>query len=263
MTTASAAASLDHVRAVTAWHARAYRRSWHATVTTAFLNPVFFLLSIGLLLGKLVDDASANLGGLSYLEFVAPGLLAATAMQLAAAESMYSVMGRIKWFRTYDAVLATPVGVPALVAAAFAWTALRVVGAAAIFTAVAAAGGAVESPLGALAPLAALLCGLAFAAPITAIAASLENDTWLATINRFVLIPMFLFSGTFFPVEQLPEWLEPAAWATPLWHGVSLCRDLTSGSVDTLAAVHVAYLLVFLTAGWFATLRVFERRLLR
>ena len=264
MTALAAPLSLQRVRAVAAWHARAYRRSWHATVTTAFLNPVFFLLSIGVLLGKLVDDGGAELGGLSYIEFVAPGLLAAGAMQLASIESTFAVMARIKWVRTYHAVIATPVGIGEIVTAHLAWTALRIAVATVIFTGVAGAGGALDSPLAVLAPFAALLCGMAFAAPITAFSASLENDTWIAAMNRFVIIPMFLFSGTFFPVQQLPSWLEPVAWVTPLWHGVTLCRDLTTGTLEPLAAAgHVLYLLTFFVAGWFAAAAVFRRRLLK
>lgn len=262
MSTLALPRSLERVRAVTAWQARAYRRTWRATVTTAFLNPVFFLLSIGVLLGKLVDDGDADLGGLTYLEFVAPGLLAATAMQVAANEATFPVMAGIKWLRTYHAVVATPVRVSELVAGVLGWAALRVAVAAVVFASIAALGGAFESPLAVLAPAAALLCGMAFATPIAAFSASLEDDTWIAAVNRFVIVPMFLFSGTFFPVDQLPTWLEPLAWATPLWHGVSLCRDLTSGGAEALTSLgHVGYLLTIAAGGAVAAVRMHERKL--
>ena len=254
--------SVDRARAVTAWHARAYRRTWRATVTTAFLNPLFFLLSIGVLLGGLVDEGRTDLGALTYLEFVAPGLLAATAMQVGSNEATFPVMAGIKWLRTYHAVVATPVRIGELVAGVLGWAAFRVAVASVIFTAIAAAGGAFDSPLALLAPVAALVCGMAFAAPIMAFSANLENDAWIAAVNRFVIVPMFLFSGTFFPVEQLPGWLEPVAWATPLWHGVTLCRDLGSGGVELLtSAGHLAYLLAFVVTGAVAAVRVHERRL--
>jgi lipooligosaccharide transport system permease protein len=147
-----------------------------------------------------------------------------------------------------------------------AWTAIRILVAAVVFTTVAAVGGAIDSPLAILAPFAALLCGLSFTAPITAFSASLEggDDGWFPALNRFVLIPMFLFSGTFFPVSQLPGWLEPVAWATPLWHGVTLCRDLTSGSLETLPALgHVAYLLTFVVVGVVVAVRLHHRALLK
>jgi lipooligosaccharide transport system permease protein len=260
-----ATTALSRTAAVTEWHARSYRRTWRATITTAFLNPVFFLLSVGVLLGQLVDEGQASLGGLSYVEFVAPGLVAATAMQIGANDSMWPVMAGIKWLRTYHAVMATPVRVGELVLGTIGWTAIRMFVAACIFTAVAAVGGAIPSALGVLTPFAALLCGLAFAAPITAFSAALEggDDGWFPALNRFVIIPMFLFAGIFFPVSQLPDWLEPVAWATPLWHGITLCRDLTSGTLEALAFVHVAYLLVFVVAGIVVAVRMHHRALLK
>jgi lipooligosaccharide transport system permease protein len=260
--------TLDRVLAVTGWHARSYRRVWRATVTTAFLNPVFFLLSVGVLLGKLVDEGQANLGGLSYVEFVAPGLVAATTMQMGANDAMYPVMAGIRWLRTYHAVLATPVRIGELVLGTMAWAAMRMFVAAVIFTTVAAIGGAIVSPLAILVPFAALLCGLAFNAPITAFTASplLEDGDagWFPALNRFVLIPMFLFAGVFFPISQLPDWLEPAAWITPLWHGVTLCRDLAVGEVDALhTLVHVGYLSAFVVVGTALAIRYHHRTLLK
>jgi lipooligosaccharide transport system permease protein len=252
--------------AVTEWHARSYRRTWRATITTAFLNPVFFLLSVGVLLGKLIDDDQAVLGGLSYVEFVAPALLAAAAMQMGANDAMWPILAGIRWLRTYHAVMSTPVRVGELVLGTMGWAAIRVFVAATLFTVVTAVGGVIESPLAILAPFAALLCGLAFNAPITAFSASLEggDDGWFPALNRFVLIPMFLFSGTFFPVSQLPDWLEPVAWATPLWHGVELCRDLTSGTIELLpAVVHVVYLLTFVVVGVLVAIRLHKRALLK
>jgi lipooligosaccharide transport system permease protein len=260
---AATAGSLARTGAVTAWHARTYKRVWRATITTAFLNPIFFLLSIGVLLGSLVDDGQADLGGLSYLQFVAPGLLAVTAMQLGTNDSTYPVMAGIKWWRTFHAVVATPVRVWELVFGGLAWSALRMLVALVIFASIAALGGAFVSPLAVIAPPAALLCGLAFAAPIAAFSARLEDDFWIPALMRFGIIPMFLFAGTFFPVEQLPDWLEPVAWATPLWHGVTLCRDLTSGSIEAIDTfVHVGYLLAWVVGGIAASIIVFRRRLL-
>jgi lipooligosaccharide transport system permease protein len=260
---AATAGSLARTGAVTAWHARTYKRVWRATITTAFLNPIFFLLSIGVLLGSLVDDGQADLGGLSYLEFVAPGLLAVTAMQLGTNDSTYPVMAGIKWLRTFHAVVATPVRVAELVFGGLAWSALRMLVALVIFASIAALGGAFVSPLAVIAPLAALLCGLAFAAPIAAFSGGLEDESWIPALMRFGIIPMFLFAGTFFPVSQLPDWLEPVAWATPLWHGVTLCRDLTSGNIEALDTVmHVGYLLAWVVGGIAASIIVFRRRLL-
>jgi lipooligosaccharide transport system permease protein len=221
-------------------------------------------VSIGLLLGRLVDQSDPDLGGLTYLEFVAPALLATTAMQTAASVTTFPVKAGLKWFRTYHAVVSTPVRVGELVAGVLAWTGVRVLVAVSIFAAIAAVGGAFISPLAVLAPVAALLCGLAFGALLAAITSTVEGDEWLAAIFRFGLVPLFLFSGTFFPISQLPGWLQPLAWATPLWHGVDLCRELASGDVEALLTiVHVVYLVAVTALGAVLTVRAQREKLER
>jgi lipooligosaccharide transport system permease protein len=151
-----------------------------------------------------------------------------------------------------------------LVGGILAWAGVRILVAVSLFTVIAAIGGAFLSPLAALAPLAALLCGLAFGALLTAVTSAVGNDEWLPAIFRFGLVPLFLFSGTFFPVEQLPDWLEPLAWATPLWHGVELCRDLATGEVEAVATiVHVTYLVVVTVLGAVFAVRAQSGKLLR
>jgi lipooligosaccharide transport system permease protein len=263
MTTLAAPTAVVRAGSVLSWYARSYRATWRATITTAFLNPLFFLLSIGVLLGGVIDEGRADLGDLSYLEFVAPGLLAATAMQIGTNEGSFPIMAGLRWVRTYHGVVATPVRVGELYTGLLAWAALRIVVAGAIFTAVAAAIGAFRSPLAVLAPAAALLCGLAFAAPLAAIAASAEDSAVLTGIFRFAILPLFLFSGTFFPISQLPDWLEPVAWATPVWHGVSLCRDLAAGGVEAASALgHAGFMLAFVVGGSLAAVRVLNNKLL-
>ena len=259
--------AVGRTAAVVETHVRGYRHTWRATIASAFLNPIFFLLSVGVLLGKLVDARNPALGGLSYVEFVAPGLVAATAMQMGANDAMYPVMAGIRWLRTYHAVMATPVRVGELVIGAMSWSMIRVFSAATIFTAIVAIGGAIESPLAVFVPLAAVLCALAFHAPIEAFTASKflaeGDDGWFPALNRFVLIPMFLVSGVFFPVSQLPAWLEPVAWATPLWHGVTLCRDLATANIELLPTLaHIGYLLLFVVPGIVFAIRYHRDRLL-
>jgi lipooligosaccharide transport system permease protein len=254
--------SASRVGAVVGWHARSYRRMWRGTITVSFLNPIFFLLSIGALLGTLVDRQNPDLGGLSYLQFVAPALLATTAMQTASSQTTYPILVGLKWLRTYHAVVSTPVRVQELIAGVLAWAGVRILLAVSVFALVAGIGGAFASPLAVLSPLAALLCGLAFAAGIGAFTSSLEDDQALPSLFRFGLIPLFLFSGTFFPIERLPDWLEPLAWATPLWHGVDLCRDLAAGQLDLLVdTAHVGYLVALFAVGSLLTLRSCARRL--
>ena len=250
------------IGAVVGWHARAYRRMWFGTMTVSFLNPIFFLLAMGVLLGALVDRSDPDLGGLSYLEFVAPALLAATAMQTAASVTTFPVRAGLKWWKTYHAVVATPVTVRELVAGVIAWAGVRVALSVAAFALVAAVAGAFGSALAVLTPLAALLCGLAFSALIAAMSATIPSDQYLAALYRFGLVPLFLFSGTFFPISQLPGWLEPVAWATPLWHGVELCRDLAGGDVELQPTLlHVGYLVVLTAAGIAIAVRGCARKL--
>ena len=240
-----------------------YRRTWRGSVVSTVLFPVLFLASMGLGLGSLVDSSgSGGVDGLPYLVFLAPGLLAATAMQTGVGESTYPVMGAIKWFRTYHAMLATPLGVPDLLAGHLFYIAARIAGSSAVFLAVMALFGAVRSPLALLTVPAAVLTGMAFSAPVVAFAASNDNDAGFAALQRFVVTPLFLFGGVFFPVEQLPLVLEQLAYVTPLWHGVALSRGLalgTAGAGDVL--LHVGYLSAWIAVGVWLAAVAFRRRL--
>ena len=242
-------------------HASAYRRVWVGSVITSFATPVLFLVAMGLGMGTLVDS-SGGVGDISYLSFLAPGLLAATGMQIAATESAWRVHGAIKWQKTYHAALATPVGTADLASGHLIWVGVRVLLAAAVFAVVMVAFDA-AAPAGALlATVPTVLTGLAFAGPITAFSASLENDYYLAGLFRFGIVPMFLFSGTFFPISQLPSWALPVAFATPLWHGVQLTRAATLGIGTYFALpVHVGYLMLWIAVGWVLALWRFRVRL--
>jgi lipooligosaccharide transport system permease protein len=183
-------------------------------------------------------------------------------MQTAASVTTFPVRAGLKWWRTYHAVVATPVRVPELMTGVVAWAGVRVLVSVAAFTLVAAVAGAFVSPLAVLAPLAALLCGLAFAAVIAALSVWAPSDQYLAALYRFGLVPLFLFSGVFFPISQLPDWLEPVAWVTPLWHGVALCRDLAAGTVPLWGTVaHVAYLSTLVVVGTVLAVRGCARKL--
>jgi len=242
------------------YYAYAYRRTWRSSVATSFLYPVLYLAAMGVGLGSLVDHHSHTVGGVSYLDYVAPGLLAATAMQIGSNESMYPVMAAIKWIRTYFAMLATPLGVDDILLGHLGWIAVRLTMVSTIYLAVMAAFGTIGSALAVLALPAAVLTGLAFAAPISAFAASQNNDTGFSALYRLGLIPLFLFSGTFFPVAQLPGWLQVVAWITPLFHGVRLCRGLCLGHLAwPTGLADLAYLVVLAGVG-FAVARVTYRR---
>lgn len=246
------------------YNARVYRQAWQGTVFTTFLSPVLFLASMGFGLGGYVDANSSGQLGVPYAVFLAPGLLAAQAMQTAGFESTYPIMGRIVWDRIYHGMLATPIAIRGIVLGQLAWISLRLLFVTGAFFGVMVLFGVVRSPLGVLGWPVAALTGLAFAAPLVAFTASQRTDTGFNAIFRFGLTPLFLFSGTFFPIERLPEFLRPLAWLTPLWHGVALNRALSLGTVEPLgAAVHVAVLVAFVVAGTAAALVTFRRALLR
>ncbi|HZU79725.1 MAG TPA: ABC transporter permease, partial [Acidimicrobiales bacterium] len=216
----------------------------------------------GLGLGSLVNRHAGHVDHVRYLVFLAPGLLAATAMQIGANEAMYPVMAAMKWLRTYFAMLASPLQVSDVVVGHLTWIGVRLLLMSVVFTGVMAAFGTVLSPWAAVAVPAAVLIGIAFAAPIAAFSATQENDNVFAVIYRLGIVPLFLFSGTFFPVTQLPGWLQAIALATPLYHGASLCRDLTLGQLHPASdLVHGLYLLVLAAVGVTLAARSYRRRL--
>ena len=240
-----------------------YRRNFSGSVINSFLAPVLFLASMGFGLGALVDSGGAPMG-VPYVAFVAPGVLAASAMQSGVMSSTFPVMTAMKWNRQYHAIIASPLTVPDVLLGHLAYTAMRVALAAAVFLSVAAVLGAVPSPWALLALPAAVLCGLAHATPVFAFSARQETDANFILLFRLVVTPLFLFSGTFFPAEDLPPVLEQLAYLTPLWHGVDLCRDLSLGTPDVAsAALHVGYLLLWAVAGLLLARRALARRLLR
>jgi lipooligosaccharide transport system permease protein len=242
--------------------ARVFRRLWRGSVYSSFLTPVLFLAAIGLGLGGLIDERNDTVAGLDYLTFVAPGLLAASAMQTAAGESMWPVMAGTKWVRTFHAMVATPMGAADVYGGLVVWIAVRVAISASAFLLVAAVLGGVPSLWGVLAVPAAVLCAAAFAAPLAAFAATQDTEMIFPIIIRLGIVPLFLFSGTFFPVSDLPDGLQVASAVSPLWHGVELCRAATTGSIDWAAAVlHVAVLIGCIAAGWWWGTRAFTRRL--
>jgi lipooligosaccharide transport system permease protein len=239
-----------------------YKRTWRGSITTSFLYPVLYLSAIGVGLGSLVNHHAHTVDSVRYIDFLAPGLLAATAMQIGGNEAMYPVMGAIKWMKTYFAMLATPLGVVDVLLGHLAWIALRLTAVVTIYLAIMVLFGTVHSPFALLAVPAGVLTGMAFAAPIAAFSATQVNDAGFSALYRFGMIPLFLFSGTFFPVSQLPGWLQIVAEATPLYHGVALCRAFTLGQLNAGSDIaHGAYLLALAVIGFALARRSFRRRL--
>ncbi len=254
----------ERMVAVTGHHLLVYRRTWKGSIIGRFLTPLFFLLAMGVGIGTLVDRGAGGIGGVPYLQYVTPGLVASQALWLAFAESTYAVMSFLKWNQMYAGMLATPLRVVEVLGGHLLVVAFHMATATTIFVGVAALFGAFTSwwVLAAI-PLA-TLTGMAFAVPTFGLSASLDTDTGFGALNRFVMTPLMLFSGVFFPLETMPSALQVVAWLTPLWNGVELCRDVASGTAPgAMWLVHLGVIGVWLVAGWFFALSRFTRRLRR
>lgn len=238
------------------------RRTLRGTIASALLGPLLYLTAMGLGLGSLVNSEHTLPGGESFLVFVAPGVLAATAMQTAFGDATYPVLGSVKWVGNYWAAICTPQKPSDVLRGHAVFILVRISVITGFFLAIMAMFGAVPSWKGVLAWPAAVLTGMAFTLPIMAYAVTLTADVALSNLFRFVMTPLFLFSGTFFPWQQLPHWAYPLAYATPLWHGTELCRSLTQGTATWGAsAVHVAYLAGLALVGLLIGQITYRRRL--
>jgi len=241
-----------------------FRRLWRGSLTVSFFTPLFFLASMGLGLGGLVNRGSGGVAGVPYIDFLAPGLLAAVTMQTAAFECTYPLLGKIQWDHIYDAMLSTPLAVRDLLIGEIAWVAVRLLLVSSIFWIVMAVFGVAHTPESLLAIPAATLSGLAFATPLMAFTSTQKNDGVLGTIFRIVITPLFLFGGAFFPISRLPGVLQAVAWATPLAHGVALSRGVVLGNlVLPEAASHVFVLLAYTIAGALIARPLLVRRLVK
>ncbi len=239
-----------------------FRRGWHSYMLSGLTQPFLYLISMGIGLGLYVNRNGGAPDGVPYLNYVAPALLVTQAMMAAAFESAWPIMSKFVWEKTYLAALNTPIGATNLLVGDLMWIAFRAVLLSVLFFAAILALGAVSSPLAVLSIPVAVLTAMAFAAPIMAFTATQKTDQPFNVLFRFGITPLFLFSGTFFPIEKLPLFVQPLAWVTPLYHGVSLARGLSLGRVEPLMdLVHVAVLVAFAVAGLVVGRVTFRRRL--
>jgi lipooligosaccharide transport system permease protein len=270
-TSESASATGIRPRRFGSWYVAEHRllamRAYAQTiVATSIGNPLVYLFALGVGLASLVD---ANLGDgsggqVSYLTFVAPALLASAAVTVATEEFTYPVLASFKWNPVFSSMGASPVSSAQIANGTIIAVALRIFATCLIYFGVMIAFGAVPSPLGALGILTASLTGVAVGVVIMAYTSTvLEDKGQMAIIMRFIITPLFLFSGTFFPLNTLPLYLQWIGWISPLWHGTELGRVLAYGQAEPvwLTAVHVAVLVGVTVAGWTASQRIVERRL--
>jgi lipooligosaccharide transport system permease protein len=245
--------------------ARIYRRLWRGNVFSSFVSPLLYLGAMGIGLGGLVDAHSSGVDGLTYLQFVTPGLLVATALQTIGGDSLWGVMAGTKWLRHYHAMVSAPLGPADVYLGHLGWTSARLTLTATVFLAVATVLGGVVSAGAILAVPVAVLAAASFGACLMAYAGSQEEDGNFGLIMRLVVLPLFLFSGTFFPVAQLPEPIQRLVWISPLWHGIELARAATTGRWYVLGVsgvlVHVGVLVGLLIVGAALGIRTFTRKL--
>ncbi|MDA8296178.1 MAG: ABC transporter permease [Actinomycetota bacterium] len=256
-------------RALRFWCFR-WSRTWRSTLAGNVVYPLVYLAAIGIGLGHLVnhhlaaDHGAGTIGGVSYLAFVTPGILAASMMQIAVHEATYPVMGAIRWDYAYLGQLASPLRIGDIVFGHLGFIGVRALFASSFFLAVAAAFGALSSPEAIVGVPIAIVVALAFGAPVAAFAVTRDNDSAFSSIQRLGVVPLFLFSGCFFPIGELPEVLRVLAVCTPLYQGVVLeraCSLGTLGAPENLA--HGAYLLVMATGGFLVARRTYQHRLAR
>ena len=263
---AEAMAAGARVRRYGSWYVaehrlRAMRAFAVSLIVLMFGNPLLYLLSLGLGLATLV---TAEVDGVSYLVFVAPALLAGAALTGGAEESTYPVLVGFKFNPVFFAMAASPIAPRQVANGIFIGTAVRVIPTAVTYFAIMVLFGAVPSPLGALTILSASLVGMTAATLVTWYTATVEDDKGqMAVIMRFIVMPMFLFSGTFFPLSQLPVFLQWIGWISPLWHATELGRVLSYGMAEPgwLTVTHVVVLAVLFVVGWRGTQHVVTRRL--
>jgi lipooligosaccharide transport system permease protein len=260
VTVGSVRASLLVVEQFWTW----YRRNWKATVFSSVGIPVLYLLAMGLGFGSQVRQGSVP-GGLTYVAYLAPALLPTGAVQTAAGECTFPILSGFEWSKIFRGIITTPVTPGQLVAGQLVWVASRLVVSGVALVVVSAVVGAITGPGILLSLVFGVLTGLAFGAPLIALSAVVSSTGQAFNIVfRFVVVPMSLFAGTFFPISQLPAWVRPVAWCTPLWHGTELARGAELGGLHWGSAlVHIGFLVALFAVGTWLSCWRFRVRLTR
>ena len=232
----------------------------------AIANPILYLISVGIGLGGLIDKSvgPAGVDGVKYLTFLAPALLAQAAIQGAMDETVFPTIEGFKWHKTFYSMNSTPLSGTQISIGVFLAAFLRTIYTVILYFGVMWAFGALDSPTAWLAIPTAIFAGISFGALMQAVAAKLENENiFFVVLGRFIMMPLFLFSGTFFPLSSMPFFLQWIGWISPLWHATELGRSLTYGHAisPTMMWVHFLVLLAMLVSGLYLSARIFTRRL--
>jgi lipooligosaccharide transport system permease protein len=241
----------------------AYRQSWKISFIPPLLEPLFYILAFGVGLSGMIGNIRYRGEDLSYVAFIAPALVAITIMNNAFFENTYNSFVRMYYYKTFDAMMATPLTVEEIITGEIIWGATKALIATAIMMVVISGFGLIRYPSGLLLLPIAFLGGLAFAAS-GMICTSLVSTIDLFNLPVFLFVtPMFLFSATFFPIDTLPGWAQQTAQLLPLTHLVNLSRAFTIGRVDASILVGILYLLAFTVVALPIAIHAMRRRLIK
>ncbi len=236
-----------------------FRKTWTTNLAFNIIEPLLYLAALGAGLGMMVDDIE----GMSYTQFIAPGIVATSAMWAAAAECSYDSFVRMYYQKIYHAIVATPISLQEVVVGELLYGTFKSVLSGTIIMGVIAALGLVPSPWALLTPFVLAINGMVFsqlAMIWTGIVPKIDNFAYFFTL---IITPMFLFSGVFFPLDVLPQILQQLAWLLPLYHIVALLRSLTLGMIEINLVFHLLWLLVFILAIFPLPQYLMRRRLIK
>jgi lipooligosaccharide transport system permease protein len=241
-----------------------YKHGW-MIIFSGFFEPLFYLLSLGIGLGSMVPD----IGTVSYTAFVAPGLLAASCMNGALTDGCFNIFFKLHFQKTYEGILATPMRVADIACGEAVWALTRGSVYAAMFLIVVLLLGELTqsqillSPWAALAFPAAVLAAASFSAMALCVTSFMRRVEDFDFVMGLLVTPMFLFSGTFFPISRFPDWLQAVVQMVPLYHAVELLRQLTTGVIHPSLLVHVIYLVLAGLAAFTVAMWRLERTLIK
>ncbi|HEV7742357.1 MAG TPA: ABC transporter permease [Pseudolysinimonas sp.] len=268
-TTQTVAIDPARIRSNGAWYVfehmvRVMRNYRSSLLATAVGTPFIYLFAFGIGIGTLVSAHAGTVDGVSYLTFVAPALICMSVVGIAAMEFTYPIMLGFKWNPIFIGMNAAPLSGRQIIDGVVLFVMLRMAIPSVIYYVVMALFGAAPSSFGPGVIVTSILAGLALGTPIMAYSASITEDKGqFAVIGRVVILPLSLFSGTMFPLDQLPIYLQWIGWLSPIWHGTELGRQFTYGATEPiwLTVVHVLYLVALAVGGWWLSVRIATKRL--
>jgi lipooligosaccharide transport system permease protein len=236
---------------------RVFSKVWKGALLPQFVDPLFYLLAMGFGLGTYL----ATVNGIPYKQFVGPGLMASAVMWAASFETTWNIFFKMEETRLYDAVLSTPVEVQDLVLGEVLWAATRALVYGTVFLLIVTAFGLVDSAWAITAPVFLALGGACFGMLGLTFTSLIKTMDWYSFYYTLFITPLFLFSGIFYPLTRLPDWVHVAAWFTPLYHLVQITRGLALGPDGLAVLGNAAWLLVLTTALFAIPARSMRRRL--